>query len=568
MQNRPNNAAASQPGAIDIDRLLYVLNRVVPVRHRHILTRRGTVRLRFLALPGGGLATLALLIGAALSPGLDGSSSGAIYQHSTPMQVATAARPEPAVVLTSAAASVLASDDSEQALSGRLSASQKRLRRSSEELDQAERIAMIEPAAGIGQDRLQDDVVPAPVSTSTTVSATAQEDQAQERTIKIGSGDTLTGVLSRAGLNHNEAYHVAQAFRKHVDPRSLRPGQVLNIRFDPNEENGGGYRFAALNMALDSLRTLSVARGEAEGGYSADLHEKQVHRNLYLQETEVETSLFGSAARAGIPKAIVAEAIRIYSWDIDFQRDLRQGDRLQVLYEQFETEDGDRVKTGNILYARLNIGGRDVPIYRYEMKDGRVDYFQSNGRSIRKALMSTPVDGARMSSGYGMRRHPIQGYNRMHKGIDFAAPTGTPIYAAGDGVIERIGRNGGYGNYIRIRHNSQLHTAYAHMSRFASGMGSGKRVRQGEVIGYVGSTGNSTGPHLHYEVLVNGAHVNPRGMNLPTGEILEGEHLRLFQAHARQVDRDLNSRRSIKTAQSSSAAAAAGDRRTAGGALN
>lgn len=552
MRNRPSNAAASQPGAIDIDRLLYVLNRVVPVRHRHILTRRGTVRLRFVALPGGGLATLALLIGAALSPGLNGASSNAAYQHSAPMQVAATVRPDPVV------ASAPAPDDVEQAMAGRLSASQKRLRRSSEELDQAERVAMIEPAAGIGQDRLQDDAVLA-------VAPAIVEDTAQERTIKIGSGDTLTGVLSRAGLNHNEAYQVAQAFRQHVDPRSLRPGQVLNIRFDPNEENGGGYRFAALNMALDSLRTLSVARGEAEGGYRADLQEKQVHRTLYLQETEVETSLFGSAARAGIPKAVVAEAIRIYSWDIDFQRDLRQGDRLQVLYEQFETEDGDRVKTGNILYARLNIGGRDVPIYRYEMKDGRVDYFQPNGRSIRKALMSTPVDGARMSSGYGMRRHPIQGYNRMHKGIDFAAPTGTPIYAAGDGVIERIGRNGGYGNYIRIRHNGQLHTAYAHMSRFANGMGSGKRVRQGEVIGYVGSTGNSTGPHLHYEVLVNGAHVNPRGMNLPTGEILEGEHLRLFQAHARQMDRDLSSRRSIKTAQS---AAPSGERRTAGAALN
>jgi murein DD-endopeptidase MepM/ murein hydrolase activator NlpD len=539
MMSRLKNSAAN--GAPILGRFVYGLgavmiraNRFIPFRQRYLLTRDNRLRLRYIVLPGGSFAGLAVIMTAMVSPVL---SSGSV---AAPYQVAGLEQDAPAV---------LAGLD-EKYLAERMTATQKRLKRSSEDLQDrqtTDTLAGLEPAAGIGADRLDD------VAQSVDLAAldpAAPLEPTQEKTYKIGSGDTLTGVLSRAGLTHNEAYQVVQAVRKHVDPRSLKPGQVLNIRFDRDEALQSGYQFAGLNMAVDSLRTVSVARGEADGGYRADMHEKEVKSVLYFQEAEVQNSLFGSAAKAGIPQAVVAEAIRIYSWDIDFQRDVRQGDTLQVLYEQFETEDGIRVKTGNILYARLTLGGQDVPIYRYEMKDGRVDYFKPNGSSIRKALMKTPVDGARMSSGYGMRRHPIQGYNKMHKGIDFAAPTGTPIYAAGDGVIERIGRNGGYGNYILLRHNGQLKTAYAHMSRFAANLSSGTRVRQGQVIGYVGSTGSSTGPHLHYEVLVNGRQVNPLGMNLPTGEILEGEHLRLFNAHVKKIERDLNSMRSgIKTAQ-------------------
>jgi len=178
-----------------------------------------------------------------------------------------------------------------------------------------------------------------------------------------------------------------------------------------------------------------------------------------------------------------------------------------------------------------------IEVYRFTPSDGRTDYFKPNGESIRRALLRTPIDGARISSGFGMRKHPILGYSRMHKGIDFAAPTGTPIFAAGDGVITQIGRNGGYGNYIRIRHNSRYSTAYAHISRFAKGIRKGSRVRQGQVIAYVGSTGRSTGPHLHYEVLVEGKQTNPRSIKLPTGQILEGEDLKAFQAAKTEIDR-------------------------------
>ena len=177
------------------------------------------------------------------------------------------------------------------------------------------------------------------------------------------------------------------------------------------------------------------------------------------------------------------------------------------------------------MFANLKLSDRSLPIYRMEFKDGHADYFQEDGRSIRKALMRTPINGGRLSSGYGMRHHPVLGYNKMHKGVDFAAPTGTKIYAAGDGVIESLGRNGGYGNYIRIRHNSTLKTAYAHMHRFEKGLRKGDRVRQGDVIGRVGTTGRSTGPHLHYEVLANGRQVNPRSVKLPTGEKLTGDRL-------------------------------------------
>lgn len=507
--------------SIDIDSLLHNVNRFVPVRHRYVLTRNNNVRVRYIALPCMGLGFLMLMAGTMLS---GNTASNAAHQI---------ARIDP-VILGPAVIETAQNEADDQSLFARVALSQKRLKRSMDDVDaaDAERLAMIDPAAQPTQQLPREEKPAGP----------------QEKTVKIGSGDTLTGVLSRAGLSSNEAYEVVQAVKAHVDPRNLKPGQVLNIKMDPVEDKDSGYQFASLNMAVDPLRTVSVARGEAEKGYEAKVQEREMKTQLYAQETEVQNSLFGSAAKAGIPSSVVAEAIRVYSWQIDFQRDIRQGDKLKVMYEQYETEDGVRIKTGNLIYAQLTLEGVEIPIYRHEMKDGRVDYFQGNGKSIRKTLMKTPIDGARVSSGYGMRRHPIQGYNKMHKGIDFAASTGTPIYAAGDGTVQRAGRFSGYGNYVRIRHNGQISTAYAHMSRIAKEVTSGKRVRQGQIIGYVGTTGNSTGPHLHYEVLMNGVQTDPRGVNLPTGEILEGEQLRVFQAKVRQIDQDFSSRRSIKYA--------------------
>ena len=226
--------------------------------------------------------------------------------------------------------------------------------------------------------------------------------------------------------------------------------------------------------------------------------------------------------------ASLQDMIRAYSFDVDFQREIRVGDSFAMLYEEFADEDGNVVRYGSPTLAVLRVSGATLPIYQYTPASGFADYFNDKGESVRKALLRTPIDGARITSGFGMRDHPLLGYSRMHKGVDFGAAAGTPILAAGDGTIDFIGRNSGYGNYVRIRHNDTYKTAYAHMQGFANGLGQGSRVRQGQVIGYVGSTGMSTGPHLHYEVMVQDEQINPLDVKLPSGEKLAGTELASF----------------------------------------
>ncbi|MCC7305866.1 MAG: peptidoglycan DD-metalloendopeptidase family protein [Alphaproteobacteria bacterium] len=343
------------------------------------------------------------------------------------------------------------------------------------------------------------------------------------REVEVGRGETLASALQEAGVSGDDAYFAVKALSEHVDPRSIKAGQVLNVQFTPGETG----EFKRLSMDVGPVKQVSVRK--ESGRFVTDLKEKELKTKTFAGYAEIQNSLYGSAERAGIPPQAVAELIRLYSRTIDFQRDIQKGDKIEVLYDGQETEDGAYTKYGSILYANLTVGGKDVSIYRFETKDGRVDYYDPQGRTTRKTLLKTPVDGARISSGFGMRRHPILGYSKMHKGMDFAAPTGTPIYAAGDGTVSFAGRKGGYGNFITIRHNSEMKTAYGHMSRFAKGVSAGKYVKQGEVIGYVGSTGRSTGPHLHYEVLVGNAQVNPRSIDLPTGENLKGKELERFR---------------------------------------
>lgn len=349
----------------------------------------------------------------------------------------------------------------------------------------------------------------------------------KEKEFKVGKGDSLSVVLARAGLDYRESYLAAKALEKHFDPRHIRAGQKLSMVYTRDDEKDD-YRFSTLKLPVDPLKTVSVSRNET-GEYASELLERKAVKKAYAQEAVIEVSLFGSAAKAGIPNAVIAEAMKLYSWDVDFQRDIRKGDRIMVLYERHETENGTPVKNGDVLYASLTVGGHEIPLYRFKNADGDIDYYKPDGKSARKTLMKTPIDSARISSGYGMRHHPVLGYSKMHKGMDFAAPTGTPIYAAGDGVIEKASRYGAYGNYIRIRHNGTLKTAYAHLNGFAKGVGSGKRVKQGQVIGYVGTTGRSTGPHLHYEVLEKGTQVNPSKLKMPQGHALKGADLERFK---------------------------------------
>ncbi|MCK5275569.1 MAG: M23 family metallopeptidase, partial [Alphaproteobacteria bacterium] len=228
--------------------------------------------------------------------------------------------------------------------------------------------------------------------------------------------------------------------------------------------------------------------------------------------------------------------IRIFSWDVDFQRDIRKGDGFEVMYERFFDDNGELAHNGEVVYASLTLSGKRHAVYRHILKNGDVDYFDEKGQSAKKALMRTPIDGARLSSGFGKRKHPILGYTKMHKGLDFAAPRGTPIYAAGNGTVNYAGKKGGYGNYVRIRHNGTYQTAYAHMSGIARGVRKGKRVNQGQVIGYVGTTGRSTGNHLHYEVIRNGKFINSRRMHLPSGKALKGDDLAAFTAMTEEAN--------------------------------
>jgi murein DD-endopeptidase MepM/ murein hydrolase activator NlpD len=367
------------------------------------------------------------------------------------------------------------------------------------------------------------------------------------RVVAVESGDNLMGVLLRAGADRTVAHAAIQSLNGSYDPRrDLNVGDELQITFGPGaqsttEDTGTdgtpNYVLARLTLPVSYDRRIDVNRN-GDGGFVAKEVERDLEREVVQASGRIDSSLFVAATDAGLPPRVLAELIRIYSFDVDFQRDVWQGDQFELMYEQFRGENGDIVHEGDIHYAKLTLRSTELPLYRYTTTKGNLDYFNAKGQSVRKTLMRTPIDGARLSSRFGKRRHPILGYTRMHAGVDFAAPKGTPIYAAGNGTVVQAGRNGGYGKYIRIRHNGTFQTAYAHLSRYAKGVRSGKRVKQGQIIGYVGSTGRSTGAHLHYEVLRNGRQINPRSVRIPSGEKLKGAELKKFAAvrDARDVE--------------------------------
>lgn len=352
---------------------------------------------------------------------------------------------------------------------------------------------------------------------------------------RIGSGDTIAGILDQAGISASDMNQITSALGKQLDPRDIRPGQIVSLEFDPDAEKGKAL--SRMEVFLDSVRSVALNRSD-DGDFDVAVNEKEVHREISAHKALIEDSLYASAVRAKIPPAIIADAIRIYSYDVDFQRDVKPGDSLEVMYDSYVTGDGDRARQGKILYASLTVGGREIPIYRFTRQGGEAEYYTRDGKTIRKSLLRTPIDGARITSGFGMRRHPILGYTKMHKGMDFGAPRGTPIFASGAGTIEKAGRFGGYGNFIRIRHNSTTKTAYGHLNGFAKGIRPGVKVRQGQVIGYVGTTGRSTGPHLHYEVIVNNVPVNPAKVKMAQGDSLGGKDLKKFREQIAQMRKE------------------------------
>ena len=261
----------------------------------------------------------------------------------------------------------------------------------------------------------------------------------------------------------------------------------------------------------------------------------RLKKNILYNENIILDSLYKSASQKKIPANIIIEFARIYGFQVDFQRDIRKKDSFQIMYEVFIDDNDKIIETGNVLFANLNLSGENNALYYFDEK-GNEGHYDKNGKSVQKALMKTPINGARLSSPFGMRKHPIDGFNKMHKGTDFAAPMGTPIMASGNGVIKKAGWCGGGGNCIVIKHNSTYQTIYAHMSKFAGGIRSGVRVKQGQIIGFVGSTGKSTGPHLHYEVVVNGKKVNSQTLKLPSGKILKGNSRKIFETKKIKLD--------------------------------
>lgn len=360
---------------------------------------------------------------------------------------------------------------------------------------------------------------------STAAAATPRVDI--ERVVEVKRGDTFIKLMRGAGVPNEDAHAAVVAMQTVFDPRELRPGQRITLTFRPDNGAQSDDQFVGLRFDPTVERAIRVER--AEDGFAAEAVDRELDRRAARLSGSIESNLYTDGTSAGLPAAKLVELIRLFSWDVDFQRDIQKGDRFDVMIERLHRKDGRVARYGDILYAELVLSGVSHRLYRYESEAHGVDYYDDKGQSARKALLRTPVDGARLSSTFGNRRHPILGYTKMHRGVDFAAPTGTPIYAAGRGTIEMIGRNGAYGNYIRIRHNDRYATAYAHMSRFARGLKRGSRVKQGEVIGYIGTTGRSTGPHLHYEVFAQGAQVNPLTVKLPSGHKLQGKELAAFR---------------------------------------
>jgi murein DD-endopeptidase MepM/ murein hydrolase activator NlpD len=353
------------------------------------------------------------------------------------------------------------------------------------------------------------------------------------RTAKLKRRETLSDVINRLDLPGNDGHRALHSLTSSelLDARRALPGMQLTAHVADDTLN-------AVSIELDASRRL-LAKRMPDGEYKAMALDARLIPQPMIVKGSIETSLYQDAQDLGAEDQQVVDFAQVFAYDLDFQREVHPGDQFEMVFDVLMDERGNVIRRGDVLYAALNGKAVNKSFYRFTTPDEKItDYFQANGESSTKFLMKTPINGARLSSRFGKRRHPISGYTRLHKGTDFAAPTGTPIYAAGNGVVERASRYGGYGHYIRIRHSKGYKTAYAHLSRYARGIRSGRRVRQGETIGYVGSTGASTGPHLHYEVYKNGKPVDAMRLKLPTGRKLamDPEILAEFEIERDRID--------------------------------
>lgn len=347
------------------------------------------------------------------------------------------------------------------------------------------------------------------------------------REITLKPGDNLGPMLQAEGLSGQDAYRFVQAFSEEFSPRRLRAGQSFNLHLEDGVISDVTFR-------PSTERTVFVTRkGEdwAAKGIDAEFRYETVS-----VKASIENSLYLDATRLGAPDSVVAQFANIYEYSVDFQRDIHPGDEFELFFEVARDHTGEIVKAGDLLYTSFTPGEKPMNYWLFQDEDGEENYYDADGKTAKRKLRATPINGARLSSSFGARRHPILGYRKMHNGIDFAAPTGTPIMAAGSGVIERANRYGSFGNYIRIRHSDGYQTAYAHLNGFARGITKGTRVRQDQIIGYVGTTGRSTGPHLHYEVHLNGKKINPRRLSQLSGKPLADAQIPAFKERMVEIE--------------------------------
>ena len=350
---------------------------------------------------------------------------------------------------------------------------------------------------------------------------------------EINKGDTIQKILKKYKVQNNEIDAVINKYKKYGTPNQLLIGNKIDIIV---EKKASKNKNSLLKFSVPTTKsiTIEIAK-DSENTFIAKKIITKLYKKKILSENIITKNLYSSATDAKINAETIIEFARIFGFEIDFQRDIRKNDYFKILYEKYFDEGGEFVKSGSIIYAHMSVNGREISLYKFG-NDKDYGYFDLNGKSVEKALMKTPINGARLSSPFGMRKHPILGYNKKHLGTDFAAPMGTPIMASGSGTITRAKWGGGGGNCIKIKHNSTYETVYAHMRNFAKGMKVGKNVRQGQIIGYVGSTGMSTGPHLHYEVIVNGKKVNSQKLKLPSGKVLKDEERTQFEIHRIKTD--------------------------------
>ena len=348
---------------------------------------------------------------------------------------------------------------------------------------------------------------------------------------KISSGETFDKILNNYSIPNEEINQIKKKLNSDYNINNLQPNLEIKITIDQSNNK----KITSFLFPVSRTEKIQLTRNLDNNLFEKKIIITNLNKKIVFKEGKITQSLYKTAIDLNVQPNVIIEFARIYGFQVDFQRDIRKNDNFQIMYEVFEDDDGKIFETGNIIFADLKLSGKNNALYYFEKK-GSEGHYDENGKSVEKALMKTPINGARLSSAFGMRKHPIDGFNKMHRGTDFAAPMGTPIMASGSGLITRARWCGGGGNCIKIKHNSTYETIYAHMKNFARGIKEGVRVKQGQIIGYVGSTGKSTGPHLHYEVVVNGKKVNSQKLKLPSGKTLKGKEREIFEVEKIKLD--------------------------------